>query len=240
VVRGAYIGDAVGWASYFQNNPRRNYADAMETTRSDAISKICVKTLGIGSNPWNKRFASVWRKEHAIQVWVSKNGQKEKRWRRIDDDPLEGEEKSSTKAATAQTQPSPAAATPPEPPKPPAAQPSVGPAQAEKPAPRPSETQAAPTVPQKEVPGPAPKTTEQMVAENNIRLFMAEARKKKLITGNDAASAIAFLTDKCELPFDSKKFAGKTQIEIIRALLLGQTWRKFTDEILPKLRAIEV
>lgn len=66
-----------------------------------------------------------------------------------------------------------------------------------------------------------------------MRLFFAEARRRKLIVGEDAKEALAWL---CELTKCLPKAAGKTSIEALKEVLAAQTSDRFSREILPALR----
>ena len=91
-VHGAFVGEAIGSGSYFANNAAQDKSDAAEAAASNALMRICAKSsLGIGTNPWNRRFQREWKRKYAIQVWVKGYKGMEKRWRRKDDDPLPNE-----------------------------------------------------------------------------------------------------------------------------------------------------
>lgn len=92
IVRGCYVGEAVGVGVFWKNNAKMNLSDAAEAAQSEALRRICAKSaLGIGSNCWDRRFANRWRKENCVEVWVTTIKGKKQLWRRVDDDPLDGE-----------------------------------------------------------------------------------------------------------------------------------------------------
>ena len=79
-----------------------------------------------------------------------------------------------------------------------------------------------------------------MVAEPQIRLFFALARrdKCKLIEGENAGGAVLWIAEKTELAPDqlNKIGSGKTSLELAVNLLRRLTMKKFHEEILPALR----
>lgn len=92
VVRGCYVGEAIGAGSFYDNNIKQNKTDAAEAAGSEAIRRICAKTaLGICSNVFQKSTARRWRREFAIEVWVKNSYGTVKQWRRKDADKFEGE-----------------------------------------------------------------------------------------------------------------------------------------------------
>ncbi len=61
LIRGCYVGEAIGAGSYFPNNPSQDYSDASEAGQSEALRRICGKTLGVGLQVWNKMFCESWK-----------------------------------------------------------------------------------------------------------------------------------------------------------------------------------
>jgi hypothetical protein len=104
VANGRVVAVAVGSAKYFPRskdgkyaNPRMDYADVAESIKSNALTRCC-KDLGIGSELWDRRFATDWRNKHCVHVWVAVRDKKnptktesKDQWRRIDSEPFEGE-----------------------------------------------------------------------------------------------------------------------------------------------------
>jgi Mitochondrial genome maintenance MGM101 len=90
IIRGCFVSRAAGEASYSSNNNNQSYASALEAAKSDCRQRCC-KDLGIANDAWNPTFTRRWQKEHAVKVWVDKNGQKIPLWRRKDLDPYPNE-----------------------------------------------------------------------------------------------------------------------------------------------------
>jgi hypothetical protein len=92
VIRGHYIGEAIGAGQYWAENPQQNKTDAAEAAQSEAIRRICAKgSLGICSNVYQKAFQRRWRAQYAVEVWVKGYSGNRKLWRRKDAEPFEGE-----------------------------------------------------------------------------------------------------------------------------------------------------
>lgn len=66
-VRGCYVGESVGAMDYHPNNPRMNYADALEGTRGECIRRIAAKDLACGSQVWDPAFCRRWIAQYAEQ-----------------------------------------------------------------------------------------------------------------------------------------------------------------------------
>lgn len=56
IVRGCYVGEAMGAGSFFPNNPQQDYSDAAEAAQSEALRRIAAKSLGIGLQLWSKGY----------------------------------------------------------------------------------------------------------------------------------------------------------------------------------------
>jgi len=54
-IRGCFVEEVYGRASYYTNNKNQTYADAVEAVKSSAITRAC-KTLGVGRQCWERRF----------------------------------------------------------------------------------------------------------------------------------------------------------------------------------------
>lgn len=65
MIRGCYVGDAVGDMSYFPDNAAQNYGDAFEGAKTAAFRR-CAKEFGIGLQAWRKDWCLAW--------WARKNG----------------------------------------------------------------------------------------------------------------------------------------------------------------------
>src|SRR5262249_1520578 len=55
IVRGCYVGEAVGDMDYYTNNASQNYGDAFEGAKTAAFRR-CAKEFGIGLQAWRKRW----------------------------------------------------------------------------------------------------------------------------------------------------------------------------------------
>jgi hypothetical protein len=192
--RTCFIGQAIGWALWQENNPRTNKADMFEITRSDAIVKICAKSsLMIGSNLWDRRFARAWVKKNCIRVRVRTHKGIEDWWRRTDEEPFTDEIREQKR------EPEPPAPTPP-------------PTADKKPPVNHHATEIEPEIPEKEKPVATTK-----ISDSQIRLFFAKARQKKIIVGADSSAATALVGSTLDrLP---ENVSGKTPDEILVMLL---------------------
>lgn len=59
LIRGCYVGEAVGDMTYWPDNAQTNYGDAVEGAQSEALRRCC-KNFGIGLQPWSKAFQQKW------------------------------------------------------------------------------------------------------------------------------------------------------------------------------------
>jgi hypothetical protein len=95
---------ATGGAEYRDNNKRTTWDDAIESAKSIAISR-CGKAMGIGIILSDKNFQRSWRARHCGVALVKGRRGDSYQWRRLDDDPFDGEidfadpTKDATKAA---------------------------------------------------------------------------------------------------------------------------------------------
>lgn len=85
-VRGVFVSQAIGSAGYFEDNPRADYSDALETVKSETLRRLA-KDIGVGLEAWDKRYAREWRSTHAVEVWAknAKTGKTTPAWRRVDE-----------------------------------------------------------------------------------------------------------------------------------------------------------
>ncbi len=88
-VNGAFVAEASGGQSYSPDKGM-NYAAALESARSDALSRCC-KDLGIYVTLWDKRTAAAIRERIATQVWCRNqlDGKSRLFWRRKDAPPVD-------------------------------------------------------------------------------------------------------------------------------------------------------
>lgn len=261
VVRGKYVGEAIGAGAFYANNAKMNKSDAAESAQSEALRRICAKSaLGIGSNVWDRRFAREWRREHAIQVWVTRNNQREKQWRRKDDDPFETEigpvakdtekgkldakadkSRSGNTSQSGKTDGQESGKAPLHSANVHSEGISGGPERRGNEVPDdtrtdpPPKVQAQPMTSEPATPAAATAPTEKMADEGNFRLFMLNARRAKLVAGEDSTQAIAFICEAigCAAPTPN---SGESGLGILRRLFMGLTFRQFNDVLMPKLR----
>ena len=59
MVRGCFVGEAVGDMSYFPHNDSQNYGDAVEGAKTAAFRR-CAKELGVGLQAWKKGWCEGW------------------------------------------------------------------------------------------------------------------------------------------------------------------------------------
>ncbi len=60
LVRGCYVGEAVGDMDYYPSNGSQNYGDAFEGAKTAAFRR-CAKEFGVGLQAWRKGFGDAWR-----------------------------------------------------------------------------------------------------------------------------------------------------------------------------------
>lgn len=90
-VRGNAISWTWGGARYQSSNKRASWSDALETTKSDALSRLC-KDFPVGSQCWDERHNDRFKAEQCVLVYVTnKDGQTEVLWRTVDKRPFFGE-----------------------------------------------------------------------------------------------------------------------------------------------------
>ena len=66
VVRGCFVGEAIGEMEYYPSNGSQNYGDATEGAKTAAFRR-CAKEFGVGLQAWKKDFGDGW--------WARKRGQ---------------------------------------------------------------------------------------------------------------------------------------------------------------------
>lgn len=88
VIRGCYIGEAVGEAELHEDNGSQSNASVWESAKSDCITRCC-KDLGIGSQVYEPKFIREWQKNNAVQVWIKGKGWPQ--WRKTSSPPLKDE-----------------------------------------------------------------------------------------------------------------------------------------------------
>lgn len=75
LIRGCFIGEAIGGHPYVPTNPKTNYSDALEATAGEALRRIAGKRLSCGSQVWEGDYAKEWVAKYAYQ----QNGKSYKR-----------------------------------------------------------------------------------------------------------------------------------------------------------------
>ena len=60
LVRGCYVGEAIGDMTYYPNNDSQNYGDAAEGAMTAAFRR-CAKNFGVGLQAWKKDFGAGWQ-----------------------------------------------------------------------------------------------------------------------------------------------------------------------------------
>src|ERR1044071_3139108 len=72
LVRGCYVGEAVGDMDYYPANAAQNYGDAFEGAKSAAFRR-CAKEFGVGLQAWRKDFAAGWKERRYSRLERSHN-----------------------------------------------------------------------------------------------------------------------------------------------------------------------
>lgn len=67
LIRGCFVGEAVGDCVYYPKNQQMNYGDAVEGAKTQALRRCC-KELGVGLQAWSKDWCMGW--------WARKNSGK--------------------------------------------------------------------------------------------------------------------------------------------------------------------
>lgn len=88
IVRGCPVADAVQGHPYYASNRNMDYADAVESAKSECLRRCC-KQIGMLLEPWDAAWRAEWKMEHAVQVRV--RGKSDYQWRRRDGAPLKDE-----------------------------------------------------------------------------------------------------------------------------------------------------
>jgi hypothetical protein len=63
VIRGCFVGNAVGDMDYYPHNLQQNYGDAFEGAKTAAFRR-CAKEFGIGLQAWRKNWCDGWWERH--------------------------------------------------------------------------------------------------------------------------------------------------------------------------------
>ncbi len=61
LVRGCFVGEAIGDMTYFPDNATTNFGDAIEGAKTAALRR-CAKEFGVGLQAWNRDWVDGWKK----------------------------------------------------------------------------------------------------------------------------------------------------------------------------------
>lgn len=61
IIRGCFIGEAIGAQRYSAKNARLNYSDSVEGAQSEALRRIAGKYLDCGIQVWDKTYCNAWK-----------------------------------------------------------------------------------------------------------------------------------------------------------------------------------
>jgi hypothetical protein len=89
-INGVLVATAWGGHDYHPSNKRMSYVDSIESAKSNALVRCC-KDLGIAWQCWDPKFTAEWKKQYAVEVWVTSTRTSsgfEKSWRKRDAEPL--------------------------------------------------------------------------------------------------------------------------------------------------------
>ena len=89
-LRGKAISWTWGGARYQPNNRRASWSDALETTKSDALSRLC-KDIPMAAQCWDRRHNDRFKRGHCVLVYVRTDDGTETWWRTLDRDPFRHE-----------------------------------------------------------------------------------------------------------------------------------------------------
>ena len=63
IVKGCYVGEAVGDGTYYKSNAKGNFGDAYESAKTSAFRRCC-KDFGIGLQAFSKDFCEAWKEKY--------------------------------------------------------------------------------------------------------------------------------------------------------------------------------
>jgi hypothetical protein len=86
VIGGKLVSAVIGDAEYHPTNERLTYADAAESLRTNALTRLC-KDIGLFTEAWDPIWSGGWRRRMCVQVFRDRPGSKPE-WRRLDADPF--------------------------------------------------------------------------------------------------------------------------------------------------------
>jgi len=74
VIRGCFVGEAVGEMEYYPSNNSQNYGDAVEGAKTAALRRCC-KELGVGLQAWKKDWCNGWWARRKLREKSSRTAQ---------------------------------------------------------------------------------------------------------------------------------------------------------------------
>ncbi|KKM18092.1 hypothetical protein LCGC14_1669180 [marine sediment metagenome] len=90
-IRGKAVSWTWGGARYQANNPRASWSDALETTKSDALARLC-KDIPMAGQCWDRRHNDRFKREQCVLVYDNTNDGTKLHWRTLDREPFLGEQ----------------------------------------------------------------------------------------------------------------------------------------------------
>lgn len=228
IVRGKFVGAAVGSGSFWKNNAAQDKSDALEAAQSNALARIVSKSLGIYGNPWLKSFRNKWIREYAVQVFVRRGNETKKMWRRRDAEPFEGETGEVNPMVASHAEPTPRMTPRAETQKETMKQSPAPPIKTDQQASQRRTATAPVTAPAPKPEPTMPKTpSARMVNDANYAAFIAQMRRGKKVVGEDATKATAWLAEICDVQVP--EFPGKP--EVLKGLFMKLTYDEFQQKV---------
>ncbi len=108
-IRGHALSWTWGGARYQKKNKRMTWSDALETAKSDALSRLC-KDIPMASQCWDRRHNDRFKREHCVLVYVETKDGTVLWHRTIDREPFAGERGAHPESPNAKSYTPPAAA----------------------------------------------------------------------------------------------------------------------------------
>jgi len=66
VIRGCYVGEAIGDMTYYKSNAGQNYGDAVEGAKTGALRRCLKETIGVGLQAFKKDFIAAWKERNPV------------------------------------------------------------------------------------------------------------------------------------------------------------------------------
>lgn len=108
-IRGYSLSWTWGGARYRAANKRQSWSDALETTKSNALMRLC-KDIPLGGQVWDDRHNDRFKSRHCVLVYVKTKDGTELSWRTKDHSPFRGEAGAHPESPNLDTYTSPEAA----------------------------------------------------------------------------------------------------------------------------------